>query len=73
MNRFILFPANVTLKQCQSLQQYEGKELHAGLLLYQKLRSGSAKICILRHPDRLYPEIKLCGCNLLSGSGHILN
>lgn len=36
-------------------------------------KSDSVQICILSHPDRLHPEIKLWGGNLLSGSGHILN
>lgn len=35
-------------------------------------KSDSVQICIVS-PDRLHPEIKLWGGNLLSGSGHILN
>lgn len=66
-----------SLKQCWSLQQNikaENFTQDPYLTKIKKLRRlGSVQICVLSHPDRLYPGIKGWGGNLFSGSGYILN
>lgn len=73
---FVLWQRN-SLKQCWSLQQNIKAENFIQDSYPTKIkklsRLSSVQICVLSHPDRLYPEIKLWGGNLLSGSGHILN